>query len=351
MRIWYTLVWVLLIALFTSCNHDELCYHHPHDARVRLDVDWSKFVEEVPTGMTVMVYPQEGGKKKVVTQQTNTINHAILALPAGRYHSIVYNQSPSEYGSVSFRGMEQFEKAEVYANTTDSRWYVSRGDEDGRVVTEPEWLGTDFVQNMVVTPEMVEQTGEENLAMFVESRSRKENSFLIGQHTPLNIVYTITVKVHVKGIYNLRSARASLSGLAEGYWLGKGKPTANKVTQLMEDWKMTVNADDPTKGTIETKITCFGLPDGHQGIAEENELVLSLLLVDNKTILDFPFYVGDDFEANLEEDVELELRLALNLDLTIDQPLPDVEPEGGSGSGFDAKVDDWGEEENIDVIL
>ncbi len=349
MRIFYTLSRVLLLLCFVSCTHDELCYHHPHDARVRMDVDWSKFVEETPTGMTVMVYPQDGGK--ALTQHTNTTSHAIFALPVGTYHSIVYNQSPSEYGSLSFRGMDKLETAEVYANPTDSRWYTSRGDEDGRVVTEPEWVGTDWVKDMTVTPEMVEKTGEDNLAQFSISRGRADNSFLIGSLTPQNIVYTINVKVHIDGIYNLRSARASLTGLAEGYWLGKGKATTSKVTQLLEDWKMTIDPVDPTKGIIETKITCFGLPDGHQGTAEENELVLSLLLVDNKTILDFPFYVGDDFEAHLEEDVQLQLKLALNLELTITTPLPDVKPEGSGDGGFNAKVDDWGDEENIDINM
>lgn len=349
MRIFYALSWVLLLLCVVSCNHDELCYHHPHDASVRVDVDWSDFVEETPTGMTVMVYPQDGGK--ALTQHTNTTSHAIFALPAGTYHSIVYNQSPSEYGSLSFRGMEKFETAEVYANTTDSRWYTSRGDEDGRVVTEPEWVGTDRVKDMIVTPEMVEKTGEDNFAQFSISRGRSDNSFLIGEHHPLNIIYTITVKVHIDGIYNLRSARASLSGLAEGYFMGLEKPSANKVTQLLEEWKMSLDPIDPTKGTIDAKITCFGLPYGHQGKAEENELMLSLLLVDNKTILDFPFHVGDKFETRVEEDVQLQLRLALNVELTIDTPLPDVKPEGSGDGGFNAKVDDWGDEENIDINM
>ncbi|MBO4999929.1 MAG: DUF5119 domain-containing protein, partial [Bacteroidaceae bacterium] len=330
---------MLMLLVITSCNHDELCYHHPHNARVRVDADWSKFVEEVPTGMTMMVYPQEGSLTQAITQHTNTISHAFFSIPAGKYHSIVYNQSPTEYGSISFRGMENFETAEVYANPTDSRWYVSRGEEDGRVVTEPEWLATDQVKDMVVTQEMVDKTGEDNMAQLAESRGRVENSFLIGEHTPQNIVYTITVTVHIDGIYNLRSARASLSGLAEGFLLGKGKPTANKVTQLMENWTIITDPDDPTKGLIKSQITCFGLPDGHQGKAEENELILSLLLVDNKTKLDFPFQVGDDFEAQIEEDVELKLKLALELELTISTPLPDVKPEGSNDGGFSATVD------------
>ena len=352
MRTWYTLGWVLLLLFVVSCQHDELCYHHPHDASLRIDVDWSKFVEEVPTGMSVIVYPQGEGAGQPVTQLTNTTTHAIFALPAGRYHTLVYNQSPSEYGSISFRGMDKFETAEVYANTTDSRWYVTRGDEGGRVVTEPEWFGTDYQEDMIVTPEMVEQTAQENLSQVVYSRGRVENSTPIGLLTPLNIVYTITVRVHIEGIYNLRSARASLSGLAEGFWLGKGKTTTNKVTQLLEEWKLTIDPADPTRGTIEAKITCFGLPDGHQGLPEENELMLSLLLVDNKTKLDFPFFVGDNFEAHIEEDIHLTQSLALQVDITIPNRLPDVKPEGSTGGGgFEAKVEDWGEEQQIEIPM
>lgn len=349
MRIWYTFAWVLLLLFVTSCNHDELCYHHPHDAKVRVDVDWSQFAEEVPTGMTVMVYPQEGGTDKVVTQHTNTISHAVFALPAGRYHSIVYNQSPTEFGSVSFRGMDKYETAEVYANLTDSHWYVARGDEEGRVVTSPEWLATDRVEDMRVTQEMVEKTGQEYLVQLTEGRSRVDNSYLIGEHIPQNIIYTVTVKVHIKGIYNLRSSRASLTGLAEGYWLGKGKSTGNKVTQLIEGWKTVIDPEDPTRGTIVAQITCFGLPDGHQKHPEENTLGLSILLVDNKTVLNFPFLVGDKFKESINENVQLSL--SLELEVTIEDPLPDVEPEGGGNGGFDATVDDWGDEENIDVNM
>jgi len=31
--------------------------------------------------------------------------------------------------------------------------------------------------------------------------------------------------------------------------------------------------------------------------------------------------------------------------------LPDVQPEGDGGGGFSAIVDDWGEEQNIDLGL
>ena len=45
------------------------------------------------------------------------------------------------------------------------------------------------------------------------------------------------------------------------------------------------------------------------------------------------------------------MELRLFLEVTLPTPLPDVKPEGGSSGGFDATVDDWGEEEEIDVNM
>ena len=90
---------------------------------------------------------------------------------------------------------------------------------------------------------------------------------------------------------------------------------------------------------------CFGLPDNHKATPQENTLNLSLLLVDNKTILDYTFHVGDQFVEDQEE------HLTLHLEIDLGKPLPDVKPEGGQGGGFDATVDDWGEEIEHDVEL
>lgn len=339
-----SLIYLFICALMiVSCEHKDLCYHHPHQARVRINTDWSKFKEETPTGMTVMVYSQDADQEVVATQHTNTTTHALMYLPDGLYSTIVYNQSHTEFGSLSFRGLSNYNTAEVYANPATTRWYTRT---DGtRVVTEPEWVGTDRLEDMIVTPEMVNETWME--LENSKSRNITRNGFLIGTLVPRNIIYTIYVKVLVKGIHNLRSARASMDGLAEGYFLGRGVTSTEKVVQLMEEWTMTQDKVDPTQGYIESKITCFGLPHGHASLPEENFFELQTLLVDNKTILKFPFQVGDKFKKNISEEVQL----TLYLDLELDEPLPDVEPAGGSSGGFSAEVEDWGPEEDIDINM
>ena len=345
----YTLIYlVMTIALFTSCEHKELCYKHPHTTKVRIDVDWSKFIKyETPTGMSLMLYPQYSGER-AISHLTNTTTHAIVNLPADRYHVLVFNQSSSEFGSISFRGMDKQETAEVVTNEHKSRWYSVRNEYE-KVATDPEWLGVGNFANAEVTQEMIDADVEATMNGNGVTRSSERS---IATITPINIVHTVNVKIHIKGIQNLRSARGSLNGMAEGYRLTAMQPLGSKVTHLMEEWTMKRDATDPTMGLIEGSFTSFGLPSGHQSTAEENLLTLSMLLVDNKTVKEFSFSVGDKFTSNQNGDnVEEEdgVQLHLYLELSPNITLPDVQPEGGSSGGFDATVDDWGDEEEFEV--
>ena len=331
-----------------SCEHKELCYKHPHTTAVRVDVDWSRFTRyETPTGMTLMLYPQSS-EGSVVTHLTNTTSQAILTLPADRYHLLLFNQSPSEFGTISFQGLDKQETATVVAGEIKSRWYMARNDNE-KVVAAPEWLGVGNYSDAEVTQQMIDADVAATMNGNGVTRSGERS---IATITPVNIVHTVNVKVHIKGIYNLRSVRGSLNGMAEGYRLTAMQPLSGKVTHLMEEWTMKRDATDPTMGVIEGSFTSFGLPSGHQSTAVENMLTLSMLLVDNKTVMEFTFNVGDKFtRRTTDEDLgqEAEVNLELYLELYPDITLPDVAPEGGSSGGFDAKVDDWGDEEEFEI--
>ena len=345
----YTSLYIsIALVLFASCEHKDLCFKHPHSAKVRIDVDWSNFIKyETPTGMTLMLYPQYSDES-AISHLTNNTSHAIVSLSPGQYHVLVYNQSTSEFGSISFRGLDKQETAEVVTNEFKSRWYTVRS-ENEKVATEPEWLGVGNYTNAEVTPQMIDDEVAATMSGNGVTRSSERS---IATITPINIVHTVNVKIHIKGIQNLRSVRGSLNGMAEGYHLTAMQPLGSKVTHLMEEWTMKRDAADPTMGVIEASFTSFGLPSGHQSTAEENMLTLSMLLVDNKTVMEFSFSVGDKFTSNKNGDnVEEEdgVQLHLYLELSPNITLPDVQPEGGSSGGFDATVDDWGDEEEFEV--
>lgn len=339
-RVCRWLTGLCLCALLCSCEHDELCYRHPHTVPVRIDVDWEPFSRyETPTGMTVTLFPGDGSTPfKTVT---NTIDHAVLDLPAGIYHTLVFNQSESEFGSFTFRGMDSAESA-VVAVQRSSRWYTCTDEEP--VVTEPEWLGVGNLSHAEVTQDMIDARSS---AVAV---SRAVEPAAIACVVPQNVVHTVTVRIHVIGINNLRSARAALMGMSEGYMLTQGKRLDSKVTYLMENFKVRKDEHDPTRGVIEASFTCFGLPQNHAALPDENEMTLELLLVDNKTVKNHRFFVGDRFVKVRDDGLELLVEVEVDVD---GNPvvLPDVPPAGGSSSGFDATVEDWGEAIQQDIPL
>ena len=349
---------VFLSLLLASCDYKDLYYApaQSHTAQVKVPVDWTLFDEEQPTGMTVMAYPKDGGKP--VSMLTNDLRAARLSLPEGSYDVLVFNQSTTEYGSFRFEGMDKLSTACVKANTFKSRWYRSRTDND-EAIEQPEWLAEGDLGDVMVSEDMM----------------GNDSVFSTDTVKPKNVIYTINVRVHVKGIYNIRSARASLDGMADGYQFGINKPTTARMTQLLEKWSLQPDADNPANGVLSATIQSFGLPADHQGKAEENELLLSLLLVDNKTQLDYQFYVGDKFKASedttgsgsssdsgssssssdADTDVDVDIPITadvdldLSLDMEVETAVPDVKPENGSTGGFDATVEDWGDEVKIDI--
>lgn len=344
-------IYIATLLVAVACQHKELCYRHPHTATVRINVDWSNFEQkENPSGMTVMIYQHSTGAMEKAKPSgadvlegplkimSNNTAYIETDLPEGVYHSIVFNQSETEFGTLLFNNLEEWQKAEVIAGPAPTKWYTTRN-EDEKTAFEPEWFGTSWVEGVPLTYEMIQQWGQTfGLA------SKAPDAINLINHTAKNVIWTVEINILVKNVYNLKSARGAITGLAEGYSLGGAKVLESKVTHLLEEWSLNTDLADPTRGTLKIKLLSFGLPLGHNALPDENLLNLSVLLVDNKTQLDFPLPVGNLWEKSTEGE---DLKLTLNLELP--EPLPDVKPEGGSAGGFDATVEDWGEEIEIEV--
>ena len=142
-----------VIAVAGSCEHKELCYYHPHTAPVKVNVDWSRFPMEDPTGMTAYSYLVGGKENKVFRMISHNIDYITLDLEAGFFNTIVFNQSESEYGSFEFANLEDYNTAEVRVIQVKSSWYTTRAPET-KVATEPEWLAVGRQDNIEVTEEM-----------------------------------------------------------------------------------------------------------------------------------------------------------------------------------------------------
>ena len=335
----------LVIAMAGSCEHKELCYYHPHTAPVRVNVDWSLFTMEEPTGMTAYAYPLNDDSIDYYKFVSHNIDYITLDLEAGSFNTLVFNQSESEYGTFEFANLHSYDEAQVRVVQVKSNWYASKVPET-KVGSEPEWLGVGCAENIEVTEAMVKAAEEEFLASHKDiiTRSDTRSVNVVATVTPISLIKQIEFIVHCEGIYNIRSVRASIDGMAEGCFLSTGDNTSAQVAHAIDTWKVVEKPNDLTRGYVTSTLSTFGIPAGHSSTPEENTFSIHFLLVDNETIIDVDFNVGDILSQFKELDgSDGEIQKVI-VELTLPERLPDVKPVGGSGGGFDIGVDNWGDE-------
>ena len=333
---------VLAMLLPTACEHKALCYLHEHSDMFRVDVDWSQFEQEEPTGMTLLFYPEDENMK-TVRVMSNTTTHAFVRLEPAKYRVVVHNQTSSEFGSFNFHDMESMSTAHIRTDERKSKWYKPSDNE--YLGAHPEWLAYDM-QEVEVTPEMLDTvTIDDHL-----TKSAEDEDALITL-IPQNLIYTLHISINIDGMQNYRAARAAVTGMADGFRPGHGKYSEDHSSHLLESWitsdKLTTQ-DGNQSGRIVSEITCFGLPHGHEAMPEDNKLHLLIQLTDNKTYIEHSFDVGNLFVQKSREADPMHLYL----DLTLPGKLPDVEfQEDDGSSAFDAIVEEWGDEIQQDVGL
>ena len=372
---------VLLLAALCGCKRRPLEYYYRPVCRVVLTVDWSHF-PEVPTGMTAFFY--RDGDDYPIVHTTAEIPSSEVDLPVGHYRGFVINQSPEEFGTFGFLRMGDYTQARASLLQTRARWYRMKsgetrdGVDESMVSYAPENLGVAPLEEFDITPEMVEEyqaqyaewktktkaranakTKADPSDPAAEAKERLDELTYYIETVGYNVVSELYVRVYIQGIYNLYSARASQSGLANDYIFSLGRTGEDTAVELLESgtWFRTVYEPDPTRGYIESKITTLGLPGGVvDQIAGRDPALnlfgLSCLLVDRTTQIDADFNVGNKF--TVEEGVngyKLLFRLVLG---SWEEPaviLPDVPPYGGDDGGFDATVGDWEEGETIEIPM
>lgn len=360
-----------IILSVVSCNKDldfdfgfkDLCFYHPHTAPVKVNVDWNQFRHlEKPTGMTSYVWA-DNSDQKIARFVSHNLNFITLDLLEGYYHAFVFNQSESEYSTIEFHNLDDFYKAEARVIEVKSSWYSTKLPES-KVGAEPEWLAIDCVQNIEVSEEMVAKAEAEYLATLPEAqRQQKYNEKNtkaptktqneVGPLVPTSIIKNVDIFIHLENLPYLRSALGALEDMAEGCYISTRTPTENLVTHTIGSWEVIYHTTesgsvDMMKGALKATLSTFGLPAGHSGKPDDNNLYIKLLLVDNETILEHDFPIGDILaDLNDYNGTQLDENgkpIWPEIHVYFPEPLPEVEPVGGGNGGFDVGVDGWGDD-------
>lgn len=299
---------LLLLLWLTACKDRELSY--ALQAEVTVTADWSGagMEEESNYGATLLFYPQDGGEPRLALMGDR--RQATLRLAKGSYDVILFNRSFDDFGSVAFRGQDRLETLEAYARKVETRTGTRI------IVSPPEKIAAAVMRDFDVEQEKCR--------------------LHLG---PVLLTRKMEVRLNVKGLQNVRRARCVLQGMPLSMLLHNGRAGSETGGQEFALGNPAFEPGSLTDGALTGTLNTFGAEEGTLHAIE-----VEVLLVDGKTIVKQTMT-----DISFKEETDGEGNIVIRLEADIPEPLPDVKPEGGSGSGFDADVDDWDEEHTQEV--
>lgn len=375
------LVLLSVVLAVTGCRRD-LWVYQDNFKQILLDIDWRNYFRDTqlypntpdPDGMTVWFFPKDGRESYHYT--TAEVRRYETYLSRGDYEALVIDYSPSEYSHQKFVGMDYASTAKVqsvdYPYQPDSlpELYGSecyahplpiQANGLCTLSWEPENMACDTIQFTAVT-------GVYDKYIPYDERDTYQSTLTkqIFNLEPLIVPWQMRVRIYIKGIYYLYQAKASIAGLADGYYLMQDRTSATPCLMALDDWEVHVTGDNVgyiaktfmTWGIQNTSVFYQGrhieygekaeeVPDNLiDRPADEIRLNLRLLLRDRKTICTYHFDVGNMVREYWNE-------YALRIDLMDGfegQPdLPYV--DAYNGLGFDGLVVPWEDGGGADVTF
>ena len=353
---------VLLIigatGLMTSCDRYEVELYYSGKADVSVDIDWMSRFGERPSGMTIML--AKDGDAITFTDVTNDVDHYDLHLEPGEYKMIIFNRTFGEFGSMRFFRTKSFN--DVFAAATQLQRTTEDWDVNADYIREPEAIGC-AVDTFTVLPEMTD--GKFRFVYWKDKIDGNYESLKLREVVE-PMVTVLYVRVKVIGFRYMASVVGNISGMADGFLLSQAWRSSQLGYHFMDRWTVKAapeeSSEDKSVGYITTKISTFGLPHGRELPSQRqpayNSLSLCFTLLDDTkhvfryNVGDKIFYRGKDVTDFNKFDVALELELDITAPFYSDDEVPNLPYAQPSGTGaFDAEVQPWGDDENVDVPM
>lgn len=353
---------VLLIigatGLMTSCDRYEVELYYSGKADVSVDIDWMSRFGERPSGMTIIL--AKDGDAITFTDITHNVDHYDLQLEPGEYKMIIFNRTFGEFGSMRFLRTKSFN--DILAQAERLQRTPENWDVNADYMQEPEAIGC-AVDTFTVLPEMTD--GKFHFVYWKDKIDGNYESLKLREVVE-PMVTELYVRVKVIGFRYMASVVGNISGMADGFLLSQAWRRSEAKYHFLDSWKIKAapeeSSEDKSVGYITTKISTFGLPHGRelpsQRLPAYNSLSLCFTLIDDTKHV-FRYNVGDKIYYREKEvtefnkhDVTLELELDITAPFYSDDEVPNLPYAQPSGTGaFDAEVEPWGDDENVDVPM
>ena len=321
----------VLAAVFASCTHKELCYHHPHKFKLRLEFDWRDAPNANPDGMCVFFYKAEEDTYR--RYDFPGMNGGEIEIETGHYRVLCYNNDTE---TVVFGGMDNFYTHKIMSYECDifsplgltSSKYVPRAGEEELVMKTPEMMWGCTAIDVIINENGISYTAvtrNDSRGWSQEAVSRDELVITLYPHE-LVCDYTLEVR-NVKNINCVTQVSGILTGMS---------PLLVVHDESMGTTPVTLPYECHTS---DNKILAQFYTFGHnEDVADPHRVVLYIWMTDKK----IHCYGLDTDRFNVTEQVH-SAPDRRHVHLIIDGlDLPDT-GSGESMGGVTPSVDDWGE--------
>lgn len=305
----------IVSGIMTGCHRHEYYDLETQAAgNIRIIFDWEGYTD-IPPGMNLIFYPvtdenhARGGYTGVPIPFQLQYNGGKISLPVGKYNVVIYNDYTY---SILYRGMESFFTAEAYLESNDRQPLSSRS-AGTRNVAAPDIFYVAQIVKLNIEP----HEGERTIIV-----------------RPILKTLKLYVHVEMKGVQYVSMADGGITGAAGDIELSTGESTEGECNRL---FPFSINDEGLYAAT-----TMF-LMDNPMN--RHYTLELAFLLRNNTVSMGkFVYDVTGQIVSCLGENNGLVPPKGIHI------YIKDVEvDEVNSSGGFDAIVDNWGDEVNIEL--
>lgn len=312
------LIALLCIVAFPSCRKD-LCYTHPHNGSLKIQVDWSLLpaTYKKPAGIAVTFlklpeqtsrltynFPADGGSKSIAR---------------GNYRIFMIN---NDYELVHIRNAEDWDTMEAYTLGVTHRPYDAAPKNQPAITNTP-------VRSGISAADLLMVSGEHNNT---EVRILEDGETQVITLMPQSRTIPVMVRIPIEeGIQYISQARGFLSGVSPSVQLISGIKSQSPAGILFSYGSALGGRE------LRASFSLFGMVDGNV-VLNSYKVGLEMLLIDG-SVLYYEFEVNNQITDRLrQEGGEILIREAIRVD--------PVEPPA-TGEGFKPSIDDWDDEEII----
>ena len=278
------------VILLIGCERRELYVYGDEFFSVELNVDWRKYADRDPDGMTVWFYSLDDPSHQPYRSTTAEVRRHELYLPGGHYQGVVVDYSPEEFSRQQFLGMDYMETARVEAtpasyqpdSTTVQGEGVPKGVNDlvnQELFGEPAWTalhterpdvrsesGLYIVANqpeqMALDTLLNKEIEQGEYGDYIPWKKHEEyqSSIHVKQlyAEPTSIIWRLRIRVWIRSGFNsLWQIPASVTGLADGHFLALDSRTEQPCLLSVSGWEYERTGSD--SGYIGATLYTFGL--------------------------------------------------------------------------------------------